>query len=178
MSQMNVVAHPYAQAIFNLAKAQNTESRWLANLEQVKQILSNQNFVEFIHNPLVDSLQIIALLKSVLGEQATPEVINLLQILAENKRVHILPEIFRIFRELVLDDQQRCDALIESAYAMGQDEQQDFEKRLSQKIGKTVTARVKINPELMAGVKITINDKVIDGSVKGRLSDLATQLTK
>ena len=79
---------------------------------------------------------------------------------------------------MILEDQKRGDAIIESAYAMSQSEKQDFEQLLSKKFGKSITATVVINPELLAGVKVTINDKVIDGSVKGRLNDLATQLTK
>lgn len=178
MAELSVIAHPYAQALFNIAKKQKSEKFWLETLSELQQIIINQDFAVILNNPKVDDLEIMSIIKTVLKSNASQEVMNFVQVLVENNRILVLDEIYQIFRELVLEDQQRGDAIIESAYAMSQSEKQDFEQLLSKKFGKLITASVVVNPDLLAGVKITINDKVIDGSVKGRLNDLATQLTK
>ena len=178
MSQLNILAHPYAEALFNLAKQSGSESAWLNTLADLDVIVTTPEFSEILHNPQFDSAQIIAIVESLLKDQASAEVLNLLQLLAKNKRMQILGEIHQLFRKLVAEEQKRCDALIESAYAMSQSEVSDFEQLLSKKFAKTVTATVTINPELIGGIKVTINDKVIDASIQGRLNNLATQLTK
>ena len=178
MAESSVIAHPYAQALFNIAKQQKSEKLWLETLSELQQITINQDFASILNNPKVDDLEIMSIIKTALKKNASQEVMNFIQVLVENKRILVLDEIYQIFRELVLEDQQRGDAIIESAYAMSQAEKQDFEQLLSKKFGKLITASVVVNPDLLAGVKVTINDKVIDGSVKGRLNDLATQLTK
>ncbi len=178
MAEMSVIAHPYAQALFNLAKEQKTEKNWLENLSELKQISTNQDFVAILNNPKVDVDQIISIIKTLMKSNALAEVMNFVQVLVENNRILALDEIYHIFRELILEDQKRGDAIIESAYAMSQSEKQDFEQILSKKFGKEITAKVIVNPELIGGIKVTVNDKVIDGSVKGRLNTLSTQLTK
>ena len=133
---------------------------------------------DILNNPKVNSEDIISVLKSLLKKDFNEEVVNLIEVLVENNRLLALTEIYSIFRELVLEDQKRSDAIIESAYDMSKAEIEEFEHILSKKFGKTITATVNVNPELIAGIKVTINDKVIDGSVKGRLDNLAAQLTK
>lgn len=178
MSQMNVIAHPYAQALFKIAKETNKQKSWMDVLSDLSEIMNNNDFRAILNNPKVDTEQIVSIVKSLLKQEANQEVINLIEVLAANDRILALAEIHVIFRELVLEDQKRSDAIIESAYDMSKTEIEEFEHILSNKFGKTITATVKVNPELIAGIKVTINDKVIDGSVKGRLESLTAQLTK
>lgn len=179
MAEMSVIAHPYARALFSLAKEANQPEVWLNILEELKQISENKEFVAILGNPEVESSQIIAIIESLLkNKEISNELKNFLETVAENDRFSILGEIYTLFRQLYLEDQKRDDAIIESAYPMNSSDKEDLEKLLSQRFGKQITARVVVKPELLAGIKITINDKVIDGSVKGRLNELATQLTK
>lgn len=178
MAELSIIAHPYAQALFNLAKQGKQEDAWLSRLSDLQQIVVDPQFSELLNSPKIEDSQVISVINALLKDKASVEVTNLLTVLIENNRVSVLPEIYEVFRNLVLEDQKRGDAIIESAYAMSQAEKQDFEDLLSKKFGKKITATVVINPELLAGIKITINDKVIDGSVKGRINDLSTQLTK
>jgi F-type H+-transporting ATPase subunit delta len=178
MAEMSVIAHPYAQALFNLAKEQKDEQMWLEVLTDLEEIVANKEFSDLLNNPKIDHAQIIDLIKSLLNKRAYIDVLNFVQLLVENNRILAIAEIHRIFHQLILDDQKRGDAIIESAYAMSKEELVDFEQLLSKRFGKKITATVELNPKLIAGVKVTINDKVIDGSVSGRLESLATQLNK
>ncbi len=177
MSQMTIIAHPYAQALFRLAKEREEQKFWMKTLASLAEVSKSNEFHDMLNNPKVDSQQIIDVIR-VLLDRDDKDVVNLLSMLADNNRLLALPEIYTVFRELVLEDQKRADAIIESAYEMSSSEIEEFEQILSKKFGKTITASVKVNPDLIAGIKVTIDDKVIDGSVKGRLENLATQLTK
>jgi len=172
------VARPYAQALFNLAKQAQNENKWLEILKNLEQIISNKDLSLMLNNPNVEPEKVIQLIGILLKNDCSDEIANLLEILSENHRLVIIPEIYSIFKMLVLEDQKRVDAVLESAYDLTRAEQEEFEKILSNKFGKKISVQVKVNPELIAGVKITINDKVIDSSIKGRLANLTTQLTK
>ncbi|AUR50884.1 F0F1 ATP synthase subunit delta [Aquella oligotrophica] len=172
------VARPYAQALFNLAKQEKSENKWLKVLADLKEIVEAEGFSLLINNPKIDGKEQLKLIETILKNDATPEVVSLLNLLSENNRLIILSDIYNIFRELVLEDQKCADAIIESAYDISQTQKDEFEKLLSDKFGKKITAQVKVNADLIAGIKITVDDKVIDGSVKGRLTNLAAQLTK
>lgn len=178
MAEMSTVAHPYARALFNLAKQQGDEKMWLGVLTTLEELVADEQFASLLNNPGVDSTQIIAVVQASLKDKAYKDVLNFLSLLIENNRILAISEIHSLFRELVLEDQKRGDAIIESAYAMSNEEIQDFEQLLSKKFGKKITAKVELNPELIGGIKVTINDKVVDGSVRGRLDNLAAELNK
>ena len=176
MAEMSTVAHPYALALFNLAKQQGDEKMWLDVLATLENLVADVQFNELLNNPKIDSNQIIEIVQASLKDRAYKDVLNLVRLLLENNRILAIHEIRNIFRTLVLEEQKCGDAIIESAYEMGGEEVQDFEQLLSKKFGIKITAKVKVNSELIGGIKITVNDKVIDGSVKGRLENLATEL--
>ena len=172
------IARPYAQALFNLAKYEKSENKWIEVLANLKEIAEADGFSLLINNPKIDSKEQLKLIETILKNNATAEVVNFLNLLSENNRLIVLSDIYNIFRELVLEDQKCADAIIESAYDVSQAQKDELEKLLSDKFGKKITAQVKVNTDLIAGIKITVDDKVIDGSVKGRLTNLAAQLTK
>lgn len=177
MSNMNIVAHPYAQALFRLAKEAKSENIWLDTLAALKQIVENPQFADLANNPKFDSEQKLSIIKQMLPKGAA-DVSELLNVLSENNRLLALGEIYAIFNQLVLEDQKKATAVIESAYEMTSEQQADFAKILSQKFGKTINLTVVVKPELIGGIKVLINDKVIDTSIKGRLATLASQLNK
>ena len=74
------------------------------------------------------------------------------------------------------EDRNTAHAIIQSAYAMNDVDKKKFEKLLSDKFGKSITATVEVKPELIGGIKVLINDTVVDYSVKGSLENLTTQL--
>ena len=174
---MNIVAHPYALALFDLAKSAKKENAWLDTLAALKQIASDRQFADLVNNPKIDSKQLIAIIKQMLPA-ANAEAEELLVILAENNRLLALVEIYDLYHALVLEDQKKATAIIESAYEMTREQQADFEQILSHKFGKTISSKVVVNPDLIGGIKVLINDKVIDASIKGRLANLASQLNK
>lgn len=176
MAKMSVIAHPYARALFNLAKETKQENKWLDLLLNLHDIVNNKDFTEILNDPKIDQEQIIFIFKSILNENFLTEVSNLLTTLFENKRILALADIYTIYRDLILEDQKRGDAIIESAFTMSKEEQLEFEKILSKKLGKEISTTIVINSKLIAGIKITINDKIIDGSIKGRINNLSTQL--
>ena len=48
----------------------------------------------------------MSIIKTVLKKNASQEVMNFIQVLVENNRILVLDEIYQIFRELILEDQQ------------------------------------------------------------------------
>lgn len=177
MSNMNIVAHPYAQALFSLAKKTSKENVWMDTLAALKQIASDRQFTDLVNNPKIDSKHLIAIIKQMLPA-GLAEVEELLIILVENNRLLVLVEIYDLYKALVLEDQKKATAIIESAYEMTREQQADFEQILSQKFGKFISSKIIVNPDLIGGIKVLINDKVIDASIKGQLANLASQLNK
>ena len=81
MAELSVIAHPYAQALFNIAKQQKSEKLWLETLSELQQITINQDFASILNNPKVDDLEIMSIIKTVLKNNASQEVMNFIKVL-------------------------------------------------------------------------------------------------
>jgi F-type H+-transporting ATPase subunit delta len=175
MANMTSLAHPYANAVFELAKASNSIDTWLDNLSTLNQIAQDSNFNSLITNPKLSKEALIEVFVSVVPSK-NDEVVNLLNQLQANGRLQMLPEIYILFEQLVRQDRNTATATIQTAFAMSEKDKCEIEQLLSKRFAKTVTSTVEINPQLIGGIKIFMDDTVIDSSVKGSLEKMATEL--
>ena len=177
MSNLNNLAHPYANALYDLAKTNNSIESWLLILGNIKNIVNMKEFRELVKQPKINSSDLVdTILQSF--KIKDQEVINFLELLAKNDRLLVLPAIFDLFDDLVKQDKNVATAIIQSAFAMSDEEKNQFETILSKKFNAKINATVEINPALIGGIKVLVNNTVIDASIKGSLEKMAIQLTQ
>ena len=171
----NNLAHPYANALFELAKSENTIDSWLSNLNILSEVASSEQFTSLISNPEFGKNKILEILNGFL-DKPTNQVERFLETLQDNDRLSSLSDIYTLFEQKVEDDRNMAKAVIQSAYAISDAERVKIEHLLSKRFGKTISASVEIKQDLIGGIKILINDSVVDYSIKGSLLNLATKL--
>lgn len=176
MAELITVARPYAEAVFRLAKESNTLSQWSDVLGNLALIADNQSVLDVVANPKCSVDQVQELLVGLLGADANAEVKNFLAAVLENRRFATLPAVSALFEQLKAADEGVAQAHIESAFAMTDAQLAELTATLTQQLNRKISADVSVNPELIGGVKITIGDLVIDASVSGKLTVLATSL--
>lgn len=177
MSDMNSLAYPYANALFDLVKVENKIDDWYTYLNTLSLIAKSGEFKNAISNPNITQKQIIDFLLSCLNSD-NAELKNFLNLLYFNKRLSVLPEIFLLFEKIVEEYKSIGKAVIESAFMIDDKSIKQIEDRLSKKFGKKIFANVKVNQDLIGGIKIIIDDVVIDASIRSSLEKMATQLMK
>ena len=171
----NNLAHPYANALFELAKKENTVDEWLSILKVLSEVALSEQFMSLVSNPELDKKKILAILQGFLDKPSN-QVERLLEILQDNDRLSALPGIYTLFVQKVEADRNMAKAVIQSAYALSDADRIKIEQLLSKKFGKTIEASVEVKQDLIGGIKILINDTVVDYSVKGSLLNMTTKL--
>ena len=68
------------------------------------------------------------------------------------------------------------EAEVQSAFELSDAQARDLVQRLEKKTGRNVRVRIEINKDLIAGVRVILGDKVIDGSARAQLAALDTAL--
>ena len=104
------------------------------------------------------------------------EAENLLRVLAENKRIELLPEIRVQFEALKNEREGVVEAEVHTAFELTEAQLADLVQRLERKTGRKVRTQVRLDKELIGGVKVVLGDKVIDGSARAQLGALETAL--
>lgn len=180
MSDSTTVARPYAKAIFNHALASKELAAWSVALHNLTEAVLNPEVLSFITNPASTvSLQVELMLSVSTKNQRSPDdhaLDNLVNLLAANKRLQVLPDVYAQYEALRAEQEKTLTANVSSFAALDRAEQQDLIKSLSQRLQREVTLEVSIDKSLLGGAVIRAGDLVIDGSVRGKLIKLATNL--
>jgi F-type H+-transporting ATPase subunit delta len=177
MAELTTVARPYAEAVFRLAKDTNGKEFWSEVLSILSATALDTEAAAYVANPRFATQQVRAVLADILGSRATPEVANFVGTILDNRRFTLLPKIAELFELMKAAEEGSVEAQIDSAFELAAEQLDELKAILSVKFKRNVTAHVRIEPELIGGVRITIGDDVVDASVRGKLASLTASLT-
>jgi F-type H+-transporting ATPase subunit delta len=176
MAELATIARPYAEAAFKLAVENRNLVGWSDMLSLLAGVVEDDAIASRISDPNIDDRALESLLLGVFGDKLDGQGRNFLQVLIQNKRLMLLPQIREQYEELRREHEGVVEATIVSALPMDDAQTGKLVAALEAKQGRKVTARVEIDPELIGGVRIVVGDKVIDATVRGRLDAMAAAL--
>jgi len=178
MSDSTTIARPYAKAIFEHALAEKKLAQWSDYLLVFAQAVLDSNASEFIANPASTNEQQIELLTAVCStkDKEDKPLSNLISLLATNKRLMLLPEIKALY-EVHRAEQEKTLGVDVISYAdFSAVQQQHLIDALSKRLQRNVSLKISIDQSLLGGAVVRAGDLVIDGSVRGKLNKLSTDL--
>jgi F-type H+-transporting ATPase subunit delta len=176
MAEPSTVARPYAEAVFRLADAAEALAKWSAMLAELAQVSMDERVRAAVADPNLTDARVAGLFISILSGKLTGDAENLVRVLAENGRLNLLPDIRRQFDALKNEREGVIEAEVQSAFELTQAQVADLVQRLEKKTGRKVRAQVRLDKELIGGVRIVLGDKIIDGSARAQLGALETAL--
>lgn len=182
MADVGTLARPYARAVFELARTDGTLSVWSAALATAADIVGEPDARTFLARRDLDDGDRVAFLQSVCADVGEAEVLasgggqNLLRLLAENDRLPILPEIAAQFDELKAWAENTVKVQLVTASSVQESVVEQIKATLERKLGRAVELELQEDPRLLGGAVINAEGRVIDGSVRSRLSELAETL--
>jgi len=170
MAELSTIARPYAEALFQAAQQDggNLES-WSGLLNEFAALAKLEDVREALADPrLTDDKRVelfIGLVKSPVSEKAR----NFIELLVDNDRMLVLPEIAEQFDLLKNKLEGTALAQITSAYEMTEAQVQDLIAALEKKFGLKLKPAVTVDPDLIGGVRVVVGDQVLDTSVRAQL---------
>jgi F-type H+-transporting ATPase subunit delta len=176
MAERRTLARPYAEAAFRLAAEQKQLPQWSEMLALAAAVARDERVTRMVNDPRVAREDQVKLFAEILGKRVDAAGTNFLRILAENRRLTLLPEIAELFEESKNAAEARVEASAIAAFELDAKEIKKIEAALKQKLGRDVRLTATVDKSLLGGVIIRAGDLVIDGSVRGRLAALATHL--
>ncbi len=176
MSNAITIARPYAQAAFEVAQKQNELKGWSSLLNGLAETMLNVEVQAVVSNPKVSIAQISQLMESFVGKEAGVQQRNFVRVLAENKRLPVLPEIAELFEALKAEAEKTVNVVVESAFELSAAQQDRIVSSLKKRMGREIKLAYNVNKDLLGGVVIRAGDKVIDGSALTRLAEMANAL--
>jgi F-type H+-transporting ATPase subunit delta len=176
MAEPSTVARPYAEAVFRLGEASGALAKWSEMLAALAAVASDERVRRAMKDPKLSAAKVAGLFISILAGRLSAEAENFVRVLAENRRLELLPEIRDQHAALKNEREGVVEAQIRSAFDLSDAQVGDLVSRLEKKFGRKVKAKVTLDKELIGGVRIILGDKVIDGSARAQLGALENAL--
>jgi F-type H+-transporting ATPase subunit delta len=178
MAETATIARPYAEAVFGLAEKAGNTAKWLGWLATMAQVAANPEMQACIANPNVGAKPLYDLFMALCKEDFPIEVRNFARVLIANDRLALLPQIHAQFAELKNERDGVVEAEIRTAFPLDNAQINGLVADISKRFKRRVQPRVTLDRELIGGVRVTVGDEVIDGSVRGKLEAMASALKR
>lgn len=179
MAELVTIARPYAEAVFRIALESKALTAWSERLALLSALAADPEMRRCIANPQLSATQKSDLFKS-LASSVTSAMdgneANLIELLAENERLSLLPEIASLFEALKRDAEGVKEATIYSAFPLDEKQLKDLIAELETHFKTRLNAQVLVDKSLIGGVKIVVGDQVLDTSVRGKLESMGSAL--
>ena len=175
MSQAFTLARPYARAAFALAKERGDLGGWSKALTVAAQLVADPRVAALVEHPSLAAADAAGLVAPPGDLDAS--FLQFLAVLADNRRLALLPEITALFEEARADAQKIVRAKVTSATPLDDAALAKLRESLRARFQQDVELETAIDESLIGGAVIDTGDVVIDGSVRSRLARLETALT-
>ena len=173
---MSKAAHIYAKASYQLAKESSQEEQVFGDMKLINSTLSSSKDLKLaISSPVIPVSKKDSILKEVFSDLNTFTA-NLIHTLLVNKRINLLGNVALAFIELyeLNNNMQRASVVVSKEMTA------ELEKKIQDKVneitGSHVEMKTTIDPSILGGFILTINDLQYDASVSGKLNKFKTQL--
>ena len=177
MAETATTARPYAQAAFTAARDAQALAGWSAFLGNASAVIADARVRPLIGNPRVVTGQLVEFVLDLAGATGNAAQGNFLRLLAENRRLALLPAIVTQYEALRAAAEGQADVQVVAAMPLTAEQEQKLATALQQRLKRKVRLHVEIDAGLIGGAIVRHGDLVFDGSLRGRLGRLATAMT-
>ncbi|MCH5285862.1 MAG: ATP synthase F1 subunit delta [Christensenellaceae bacterium] len=170
---MTETSRGYASALFDLAVDSHIEDLTQKALHEVKTVLcGTPDALATLASPAIPMKERLAMLEQVWGETLPGDVMGFLQVLCRNGHIRELGDCVTAFDDLLDTARKLSTATVVSAVELTDAEKDTLQKRLEQRLGRTIRLECSVDPSLLGGLIVEVDGRVMDGSLKHRLHEI------
>jgi len=169
-----VLAQRYARAYDALSATPQAAQRACAALCAAAAALAAAN--RYMASPAVPSAEKIEFVRHLFSSQ--PQLANFLTVLLQEKRYYLLAACVEELEKITDARLGILRAKAQTAFALSDTQKKQIQETLSRFSGKQVQASFEVNPELLGGLRIQMEDTLIDGSLQGKFEKLQEEIMK
>lgn len=173
MAELSTLARPYAKAAFETALQDSTLDSWSSMLGVSAAVAEQDSVNALLTDPSLTSERVAQAFIEILGDELEPKGQNFIRLLAENKRLVLLPEISELFDILKANQQKSVDVEITTAFEISSEISDKLASALKDRLQRDIRLATSVDKTLIGGAVIRAGDTVIDSSVRGKLKKLA-----
>jgi F-type H+-transporting ATPase subunit delta len=174
---VSIVASRYAKSLIELAKEQKVLESVYQDMILFKDVADqNRGLMLALKSPVVRHEKKSGILKALFESRVNPVSYAIFKIITKKNRESILDEIAAEFIKAYNLYQGIQKATVVTTTPLTEELRKQFTGLVTSATGKTVQLTEKVDPNLIGGYVLRIEDRQIDASLRSRLNELKLQL--
>jgi len=167
----------YAQAVFNVARAEDMVDQVEDELRQLKdEITNNLELKKNLTDPSIENYEKIKVMLEILGNDASKAIKSFAAMMVILDAIDSFEQTYKDFVELTNQLKRQVSIEVLSVIELDKEILNEIKENVDKKTGLDVRIKNVLDKNIIGGIVIKIGDKVIDLSIKDKLEDLKNKL--
>ena len=173
------IAERYARGLFELALEDNTVATKSDQAQSLIQVLNeNDDLQVLLHAVKITKKEKREIIENVFGSSFDADMVRFLKLLIDKGRIGYLKEILHEYIVLANEELGIEEAVVYSARKLKDEDIERIRASLEKKRGKKILITNRIDPKLIAGIKVTVGNNVTDATMKHKLETMKESMMK
>ncbi|MGL4848236.1 MAG: F0F1 ATP synthase subunit delta [Clostridium sp.] len=169
----------YAKALYDIGKRKNKVEEFLVDLNQICDVFDqNEKLLRLMLHPEIKINKKKEVFSKLFGEKIDEELLTFIYIVIEKGRIAFLREKVNQLETIYLSEINTIKGVVKTAIELTKEQYEEIVEKLEKKYGKTVILKREIDKDLIGGVYINLDNKIIDGSIKRQYGDLKENILR
>ncbi len=176
MADFSTIARPYAKAVFELARDSGKFDAWSNRLEYWSALVAHPDMASRLEAPGFTNQDRASMLEK-MDDQMDDESRSFIRLLAENNRIGVMGDIRANFEMLRAEEEGEIEASVTTAFELSDAQRENIVAALGKRLNRKVRLVETVDNTLIGGAIIRAGDLVIDGSLQGRVNNMANAVS-
>jgi F-type H+-transporting ATPase subunit delta len=170
-------AKRYSAALFEAARSCGRVEEFLKQMDELNAVLvQNPQFMQILRHPNLQLDEKKKMVNKAFKGRIDNEILSLIYILLDHDKIQEFFKVNLHYRDMVYKYKGIKIAYVTTAVKMNDDEIDDIRMRLSKKYACTIEVRNMVDPGVIGGVCLKVEDEITDGTVRGNFEKMRKTL--
>ena len=167
----------YGSSLYDLAAEEKLTEPIREQMLAIKQILrENPEYIRLLAEPSIKKAERLSLIDKAFGSSCEKYLVSFIKLLCERNLLGEYEGCCEIFVKRYNEDHNISEAVVTSAIVLSPAQIKALTAKLEAMSGKKITVTAKVDPKVLAGIKVELDGKQLDGTVLGRLRGIRKKL--
>lgn len=174
---MTQTARLYGGSLYDLAAEERLTDVIYEQTKEIRKLFGeNPDYVKLLSEPAIPFEERKGLIETAFGTQAERYLVNFIKLLCERNILHEFAGCCEEFTRRYHAEHGIAEAIVTSAVALKEDQISALKTKLEKISGKKVELKLVVDPTVLAGIRVEIEGRQLDGTVQSRLSGISRRL--
>ncbi|NJL14736.1 MAG: ATP synthase F1 subunit delta [Microscillaceae bacterium] len=173
------VATRYAKPLIELAEEKNALDQVYADLELYRDTIQrNPELRAVMLDPVIHGMKKLGILEKLFKDKVHPLTYSVIELLSRKNREEIFYDICAAYSKLYNEKKGILHVRVQTPIPLDESQQKALQAKLAQQLQKTIVLLEEVKPDLIGGLVLLIEDKIIDNSIRSSLKRLKKKFTQ